>query len=344
LKQRWKWEKIQIELFKLSLKSLGLSQSQIIGASTINELKNIAVTFIAAKSVIEGSITLGMMVSIQYIIGQLNGPLNGFITFLQSSQDAKLSLDRLSQIHNKKDEDGANNLKLRKEILNKSIIINDLWYRYGGKSSPFVLKNINITIPEGKTTAIVGASGSGKTTLMKLLLKFITPTKGNIKVDHMDLENMHSDYWRSQCGAVLQQGFIFGDSIGGNIAESEQSGIIDRERLLNAAYVANIAEFIENLPNGYDTLIGHSGIRMSGGQQQRIFIARAIYKSPSYLFFDEATSSLDASNEKVIVDRLNKELEHKTVGCSITAVFKLVDKISRCYSNQCSPCFKRNTN
>lgn len=311
-KQRWKWENIQVELFRLSIHSLGLSQAQAIGASTINELKNIAITFIAAKSVIEGDITLGMMVSVQYIIGQLNGPLNGFITFLQSSQDAKLSLDRLSQIHSKKNEDNIK-LKSKSELINKDINIQNLWYQYGGKNSPFVLKNINLTIPEGKTTAIVGASGSGKTTLIKLLLKFMSPSKGNIKIGNLEFGNIHSDYWRSKCGAVLQRGYLFNDSIGGNIAESEQSGTINKEKLLNSAYVANIDQYVENLPNGYDTLIGHSGIRLSGGQEQRIYIARAIYKDPSYLFFDEATSALDASNEKIIVDRLHKELENKTV-------------------------------
>ncbi len=313
LKQRWKWENIQVQLFNLSIESLALSQSQAIGARVINELKNLFITFLAAKAVVEGSMTLGMMVSVQYIIGQLNGPLTGFITFLQTGQDAKISLERLAQVHNKENEDEAKDNKTKHLPSNKTINIENLSFQYGGKSSPFVLKNLNLSIPAGKTTAIVGASGSGKTTLLKLLLKFVKPTAGQIKIEDTPLQAIHSDFWRSNCGAVLQDGYMFNDTIGGNIAESEQSGTIDRQRLYTAAHVANIEQHIERLPNGYDTLVGHSGIRLSGGQEQRIYIARAIYKDPSYLFFDEATSALDANNEKVIVNRLNEFLQEKTV-------------------------------
>lgn len=313
-KQRWKWENIQVELFKLSIKSLSLSQMQVTGSQVINELKNILITFVAAYSVINGSITLGMMISIQYILGQLNGPLNSFIGFLQSAQDAKISLERLAQVHDAKNEDDEKQHRLNWEANTKmDISIENLWFQYGGRSSPFVLQDLNLTIPYGKTTAIVGASGSGKTTLLKLLLKFIHPVKGEIKVKNIPLKDLHSDNWRYKCGAVLQQGYLFNDSIGGNIAESEQSGIINRDNLQQAAHVANIDEFIENLPNGYDTLVGHSGIRLSGGQEQRIYIARAVYKNPEFLFFDEATSSLDANSEKIIVERLAEFVKDKTI-------------------------------
>ncbi|PHI20880.1 ABC transporter ATP-binding protein [Lewinellaceae bacterium SD302] len=313
-KQRWKWESIQVELFKLSLKSLGLSQSQTIGASVINELKNIVITFVAATSVVKGNITLGMMISIQYIIGQLNIPLSNFIVFLQAGQDALISLERLSQVHEQKLEDEgkafSNDFLDRKD---RNIYLNELSFQYGGKSSPMVLKNINLTIPFGKTTAIVGASGSGKTTLLKLLLQFVHPTEGELKLGSQPFESMNTEEWRKQCGAVLQKGYLFNDTIGDNIAESEQSGIIDLDKLKTAAYVANIEDYIEKSPSGYNTLVGHSGVRLSGGQEQRIYISRAIYKDPSYFFFDEATSALDANNERVIVERMNDYLTDKTV-------------------------------
>ena len=310
-KQRWRWERIQVELYALSIESLGLTQAQTIGSHVINELKNILITFIAAKSVVDGNITLGMMVSIQYIIGQLNGPLQSFITFLQNGQDAKISLDRLSEVHNKKNE--IDQSQYKPDLVDKTIHFENVSFRYGGSHSPMVLKNINVSFPEGKTTAIVGASGSGKTTLIKLILKFMSPIEGQIKVGSTNLDRIHSDYWRSHCGTVLQDGFLFNDTIGSNIAESEQSGVIDRERLYHSAYTANIAEVIEKMPNGYDTVTGHGGHRLSGGQIQRLYIARAIYSDPDYLFFDEATSALDASNERVIVERLDKVSKEKTV-------------------------------
>ncbi|MCL9804907.1 peptidase domain-containing ABC transporter [Flavobacterium amniphilum] len=311
-KNRWKWEYNQISLFKTSLSTLKLAQYQTIGSSFINELKNVIITFLAAKAVVDGNLTLGMMISTQYIVGQLNLPLSNFITFVQTWQDAKISLERLSQVHTRDDEDIVSANKAKELPNNKTIEIKDLSYRYGGKSTPFVLKNINCIIPEGKTTAIVGASGSGKTTLMKLLLKFYEPTKGSINIDSVDLKNINNDFWRLNSGAVMQDTFMFNDTIGGNISESEQNEIIDRDKLNNAAYVSNIDDFIQKLPNKYNTELGSSGIRLSGGQEQRIMIARAVYKNPFYLFFDEATSALDANNEKVIMEKLNNFITGKT--------------------------------
>jgi ATP-binding cassette subfamily B protein len=311
-KNRWKWEFTQISLFKTSLSSLKLAQYQSIGATFINELKNIIITFLAAKAVVDGSLTLGMMVTTQYIVGQLNLPLSTFITFIQTWQDAKISLERLSQVHTRDDEDVENLNKSKELPVNKSIILKNLSYRYGGQSTPFVLKSISCSIPEGKTTAIVGASGSGKTTLMKLLLKFYEPTEGEILIGEVNLNNLNNDFWRMNCGAVMQDTFMFNDTIAGNISESEQNEIINRDKLNNAAFVANIEDFIQKLPNKYNTELGTSGIRLSGGQEQRIMIARAVYKNPFYLFFDEATSALDANNEKVIMENLNKFIEGKT--------------------------------
>lgn len=311
-KNRWKWEYTQISLFKTSLSTLKLAQYQSVGATFINELKNIIITFLSAKAVVDGELTIGMMVTIQYIVGQLNLPLGNFVSFIQSWQDAKISLERLSQVHIRDDEDLVSANKISGLPNNKTIEIKDLSYRYGGKSTPFVLKNLNCSIPEGKTTAIVGASGSGKTTLMKLLLKFHEPTKGNITVGSIDLTTINNDYWRSNCGAVMQDTFMFNDTIAGNISESEQNEIIDRDKLNNAAFVSNMDDFIQNLPNKYNTELGTSGIRLSGGQEQRIMIARAVYKNPFYVFFDEATSALDANNEKVIMENLNVFLKGKT--------------------------------
>lgn len=311
-KNRWKWEQIQISLFKTSISSLALAQYQSIGSGFVNELKNIIITFLSATAVVNGEITLGMMLSIQYIVGQLNSPLSSFIGFIQVWQDAKISLERLMQVHIKKDEDELKENKVKELPKKRDIIIKDLSFRYGGKSTPFVLKNLNFILPEGKTTAIVGASGSGKTTFVKLLLKFHKPTKGSILIDSDNLDNIHNDYWRMNCGAVMQDTFIFNDTIAGNISESEQNEIIDRERLQTASRISNIDEFILRLPNKYNTELGTSGIRLSGGQEQRIMIARAVYKNPSFVFFDEATSALDANNEKVIMENLNNFIKDRT--------------------------------
>lgn len=311
-KNRWKWEHIQISLFKTALSSLKLAQYQTIGSNFINELKNIIITFLSATAVVNGEITLGMMLSVQYIIGQLNMPLASFIGFIQTGQDAKISLERLSQVHSREDEDEVNVKKVKEIPESKTIEIKNVSYRYGGKSTPFVLKNITCTIPEGKTTAIVGASGSGKTTLLKLLLKFYEPTEGSVQIGSVDLAVINNDYWRLNCGAVMQDTFIFNDTLGGNISESEQNEMINKERLKEAAFISNIDEFVQKLPNRFNTELGTSGIRLSGGQEQRIIIARAVYKNPYYLFFDEATSALDANNEKAIMENLQHFLKGKT--------------------------------
>lgn len=312
-RRRWEWEAIQVKLFKVSIKSLALSQTQNTGGQFFNELKNILITFVAAKSVIDGSLTLGMMLSVQYIIGQLNLPINNFIGFIQAGQDAKISLERLAEIHNKKDEEKNAEEVIKELPQKKSIVLRNLSFKYGGKNSPEVLQNLNFEIPEGKVTAIVGASGSGKTTLIKLLLQFYKPTGGDILVGNTNLKHLSTNFWRKKCGTVMQDGFLFGDTISRNITESDSEGVVDKERLLNAVDIASIEDFIEDLPSGYNTKIGSSGSNISGGQKQRILIARSVYKNPSYIFFDEATSALDANNEKVIMEKLQEFYQGKTV-------------------------------
>lgn len=294
------------------MSSLKLAQYQNIGSNFINELKNIFITFLSASAVVNGDITLGMMLSIQYIVGQLNLPLSNFIGFIQLWQDAKISLERLWQVHSRKDEDATDLQKVKELPNDKSIKIKNLSFRYGSKSSQMVLNKLSFDIPIGKTTAIVGASGSGKTTLIKLLLKFYDPTAGLIQIGNTNLNDINNDFWRMNCGAVLQETFIFNDTIAGNISESEQNEIIDRDRLKNAVYISNIEDFVDRLPNKLNTELGTSGIRLSGGQEQRLMIARAVYKNPEFVFFDEATSSLDANNEKVIMEKLNTFLNNKT--------------------------------
>ncbi|MGV3587477.1 MAG: peptidase domain-containing ABC transporter [Adhaeribacter sp.] len=313
-RRRWEWEATQVKLFKTSLKGLGVSQFQSLGGNFINQIKNILITFFSAKAVIEGDMTLGMMLAVQYIIGQLNEPINNFITFTRAAQDASLSLQRLGEIHDKEEEEDTSADKSALiPAYNKDIHINNVSFSYGGPHSPEILKDLDFYIPEGKVTAIVGASGSGKTTLLKLLLKFYAPTKGKIQVGNINLNNISAKAWREQCGAVMQDGFIFADTIARNITESDSNTSIDRERLLHAVQVANIEGLIEALPLGYNTKIGGDGISLSGGEKQRILIARAVYKNPEFLFFDEATSALDANNEKIIMRRLEEFYIGRTV-------------------------------
>jgi len=312
-RRRWEWERIQVRLFKVSVKGLALFQYQSTGANFINELKNILITFYCAKSVIDGQMTLGMMLSVQYIIGQLNAPIGNFVNFLQSMQDARISLGRLAEIHDQTSESDNQPMTY---ILSrdKSIVIeNDLCFQYGRKKSPKVLENLNLTIPEGKVTAIVGASGSGKTTLLKLLLRFYPPTQGKVRVGNIHLNDIDMALWRQKCGVVMQNGFIFHDSVLRNITESESEGLIDRFRLNQAIEMANLGELIDMLPNGINTEIGANGMSLSGGQNQRILIARAVYKNPDYLFFDEATSALDAKNERVIMENMQTFYQGRTV-------------------------------
>ena len=254
--------------------------------------------------------TLGMMTAVQYIIGQLNSPINQLIGFVQSAQDAKISLERLGEIHNREDEEQTSSGKTNILPESRSIGIENLSFHYNPLSDA-VLKDVNLTIPQGKVTAIVGMSGSGKTTLVKLLLGFYPPTLGQIRVDNLQLKNIDHHFWRDQCGAVMQDGFIFSDTIARNIAVGFDH--IDNERLLHAARVANIEQMISELPLGYNTKIGSEGKGISQGQRQRILIARAVYKNPEYLFFDEATNSLDANNERTIMDNLQQFFDGKTV-------------------------------
>ncbi len=312
-RRRWEWEAIQVKLFKVSIKSLALSQTQNTGGRFFNELKNILITFVAAKSVIDGSLTLGMMLSVQYIIGQLNLPINNFITFIQTGQDAKISLERLAEIHSKEDEEVSDDTLLKELPEKKGIAVKNLSFRYGGSASPMVLDGLNFEIPEGKVTAIVGASGSGKTTLIKLLLRFYEPTTGEITVGSSKLQSLGVSFWRKNCGSVMQDGFLFSDTIARNITESDSEGVLDKKRLLHAVDVANIEDFITQLPTGFNSKVGSSGTNVSGGQKQRILIARAVYKNPNYIFLDEATSALDANNEKVIMNKLDEFYKGKTV-------------------------------
>lgn len=307
--KRWGWEMLQVRLIKLQISSLRLEQLQSQGAAIINELKNILISFFTAKLVIDGELTLGMMLSVSYIIGQLNGPISQFLGFIFSLQDARISLERLSEIHNKEDEEPNDVDRMNELPENSNIDIKDLSFRYFG-SEHEVLKNINLNIPENGVTAIVGASGSGKTTLMKLLLRFYNPSKGKIFVGKSDLNNFTQFVWRQNCGSVMQDGFLFSDTIANNIVIGEEH--IDKDRLRKAVHIANIQEFIESLPLSYNTKIGAEGIGISGGQKQRILIARAVYKNPRFLFFDEATSALDAQNESTIMENLNEFFAGRT--------------------------------
>ena len=308
--KRWGWEYIQARLFKVSMKSLVLEQTQSIGSNFINELKNIIIIFLSAKLVIDGQITLGMMMAITSIVGNLNGPIVQLIGFIRELQDAKISLALLSEIHEKEDETQNDSEKTKEIPKDADITIKDLSFRYVG-SDIHVLDDLNLNIPANKITAIVGTSGSGKTTLMKLLLKFYEPIKGEININKTSLNNITQKAWRNHIGSVMQEGFIFNDTIANNIAIGED--IIDKERLQYAADVANIKEFIEDYPLRYNTKIGSEGVGMSTGQKQRLLIARAVYKNPEMLFFDEATSALDANNEKEIMEKLDVFFKNKTV-------------------------------
>lgn len=308
--KRWGWEYVQARLFRVSIKGLVLEQSQTIGSSVINELKNIFIILLSAKLVIDGSITLGMMLAISAIVGSLNGPITQLIEFVRELQDAKISLARLSEIHQKEDETQQELHQTNDVPYNSDIEIKNLSYRYLGSDIP-VLDDLSLIIPANKVTAIVGVSGSGKTTLMKLLLKFYDPEKGEVLIGNSQLKNISQKAWRSHIGAVMQEGFIFSDTIANNIAFGADR--IDKEKLVYAADVANIKEYISGLPLGFNTKIGAEGLGMSTGQKQRLLIARAVYKNPEILFFDEATSALDANNEKEIMKKLDIFFNEKTV-------------------------------
>lgn len=307
-KKRWGWEAVQIKLFDIRIKSLSLEQWQSVGGNFINQLKDISISFLSAKLVLSGDLTLGMMLSVQYIVGQLSSPLVQLIDFVKQTQDAKISIERLGEIHNKENEEGANEL-YSSEIPKKNIDISNISFKYIG-SNKFVFKDLSLTIPYQKTTAIVGASGSGKTTLLKLLMKFYEPTEGEIKIGNISMKNISPRLWRDQLGVVMQEGYVFNDTIANNIAVGED--YIDKIKLRKSVETANIKEFIETLPLSYNTKIGNEGIGISGGQKQRLFIARAVYKSPEYILFDEATSALDANNERIIMENLEQFFSGRT--------------------------------
>jgi len=309
-RKRWEWEDIQADLFQINISTLKLEQLQDAGNVFINETKNIIITIVAATAVINNEMTLGMMLATQYIIGQLGVPIEQTVHLIHDLQDTKISLERINEIHHKEDEN-INKPITNIEIKNKDITINNLMFQYEGPHSKKVLNNINLTIPQGKVTAIVGASGSGKTTLVKLLLQYYKPIEGEIKISETTLQNFNTTWWRNQCGAVMQDGFIFSESIARNIAVSNKE--IDKEKLMYAAKVANIHNFINELPLKYNTVIGNEGQNLSQGQKQRVLIARAVYKNPDFLFFDEATNALDANNEKAIIENLQEFYKGKTV-------------------------------
>lgn len=308
IKKRWNWQFLQIKLFKLKKESVSLENWQYTGGTFIYQAKDILTSFLAAKLVLDGSMTLGMMLSVQYITGQLNGPLIQLINFMREFQDTKISMERLEEIH-LKDNEAKDSPEITLPLGNKDIEVKNISFRYTG-SSNFVFENLNLHIPYKKTTAIVGASGSGKTTLMKLLMKFYEPNEGNISVGNENLNKISPKIWRQYCGVVLQEGFIFNESIEKNIAVGDE--YIDKQRLANSVSMANIKNFIESLPSGYKTKIGNEGLPLSGGQKQRILIARALYKVPEFILFDEATSALDANTEKTIVENLEDFFKNRT--------------------------------
>ncbi len=308
--KRWEWERIQAQLFKVNIRSLALRQYQDSGAVLINQTKNIIITGLVASLVVRGEMTLGMMLSVQYIIGQLNSPVNDLITFARDMQDARLSMNRLGEVRDKPDEEEPTKQLIREIPVGKDLRIENLNFKYDPLSEFPTLDNINLEIKAGKQTAVVGMSGRGKTTLVKLLLGFYPPASGQILLGDTPLENYSIREWRKQCGVVMQDGFIFSDSIAGNIAPGVEH--IDKERLRHAAEVANIHGFIAELPLGYNTKIGQEGHGLSQGQKQRILIARAVYKNPEFIFFDEATNALDANNERIIMENLQKFFEGRT--------------------------------
>lgn len=309
--KRWEWERIQTRLFKVSIKGLALEQTQEIGGTFIDQSKNVFISFLAASAVISGEMTLGMMVALQYIIGQLNAPLSQFIGFVQDSQDAKISMERLSEIHEKEDEVSENNNYIDKIPKDADIEFKDVIFQYNGPHSEKVLNNISLTISANKVTAIVGASGSGKTTMLKMMLGFYDPIDGEILLGGNRISKYNSNNWRRESGTVMQEGYIFSDTIANNIGVSDEEP--DMIRVQKAIKIANIDSFIDGLPLGYNTKIGADGNGLSTGQKQRLLIARAAYKDAHYLFFDEATNSLDANNEKIIMRNLEQLFENKTV-------------------------------
>ena len=309
-KKRWEWQRIQEKLYEINIGNLVLDQYQQGGSAFINQFKNILIAFLAARAVILGQMTLGEMMAIQLIVGQLSTPIMQSINFIRMAQDARISMERLGEVHNLPEEDSGT-AKLTHWPTDQSLYVRHLQFQYEGPFSPYVFEDISLDIPIGKVTAVVGPSGSGKTTLMKLLLKFYEPTAGNIYLGPTNLFQFDTKQWRQQCGVVMQDGYLFADTIANNIALSDEE--VNEDKLLQAMSIANIQEFVAGLPLGYETKIGPDGHQLSRGQRQRILIARAIYKDPNYLFFDEATNALDATNERQIMDNLEELFQGRTV-------------------------------
>lgn len=310
-RRRWEWEDTQVDLFGVQMKSLKLQQTQEAGSIFINEVKNIIITVVAATAVIHGQMTLGMMLAVQYIIGQLNSPVEQLMNFFYSLQDVKISLERINEIHQMDDENGRVGLQTSIEDKSEGIDIKDIMFKYDPHALRKTIDDVNIHIPQGKVTAIVGASGSGKTTLIRLMLGYYPVLEGQINIGNTDINKLNKKWWRRQCGVVMQDGVIFSESIARNIAVDD--GDIDKERLLKAAEIACIKDYIMALPLKFNTKIGRDGVGLSQGQKQRILIARAVYKNPDYIFLDEATNSLDANNERSIVENLDMFYKGKTV-------------------------------
>lgn len=309
--KRWQWERIQAKQFRLSISILKINQVQQMGSFIIDQVKNIMITYFTAKAVISGEMTLGMMMSVQYILGQLNGPLSQAITFVHDYQDAKISLERLEDIQNNVDEEAIDSSGIKPNLLNRDIVLKNVTFFYDSSRYQKAVSGINCRIEHGKTTAIVGMSGSGKTTILKLLLKFYIATSGEIRVGEHNLTNINPKFWRKKCGAVLQDGYIFSDTIARNIAVSDDTP--DDDRLLEAIRLSNLDDYVSNLPLGYNTKIGENGQGLSQGQKQRMLLARAFYNKPDFLFFDEATNSLDSKNETNIMANIYEAFQGKTI-------------------------------
>lgn len=309
--KRWDWETIQARIFRIRVKGLALLQNQQVGSVIINETKNVLIAFLAARSVIEGHMTLGIMFAVQYIVGQMNSPIDQLISFFHSTQDAKISLERLAEVHDRPGEDDDAESKIAVMPERKDILVSNLTFQYEGPRSPKVVDGVSFLVPEHKITAVVGPSGSGKTTLLKLLLGLYQPVSGEISIGGTPIVSINNRVYRSRCGVVMQDGYLFSDTIARNIALSAET--IDKARLAEAAGMANLFEFIKSYPLGFNTKVGFEGHGLSQGQKQRLLIARAIYKNPEVLFFDEATNSLDANNERVIMENLAEFFKGRTV-------------------------------
>ena len=310
-RRRWEWEDVQADLFNVQMKSLKLQQTQEAGSIFINELKNIVITVVAATAVIHGQLTLGMMLAVQYIIGQLNSPVEQLMSFFYSVQDVRISLERINEIHRMDDENGKQGLETSVTDETKGIDMENINFKYDPHALKTIIDDVSLTIPKGKVTAIVGASGSGKTTLIKLMLGYYPVLGGQINIGGTDVNTLNKKWWRRQCGVVMQDGVIFSESIARNIAVDDKE--IDKQRLQTAAEIACIHNYVMELPLKYNTKIGRDGVGLSQGQKQRILIARAVYKNPDYIFLDEATNSLDANNERMIVEHLDEFYKGKTV-------------------------------